>query len=197
MRSLAVLLCVAAATSLGAQQPTPPTPPPDSVRPESTAAPAVPPVPTPPPPPSPEQKKFLDGLRTATRGIAQLKEGVNRVARATTRDSLTQRRSGRLLAGLCGSSRAFLKRGRPRLTPAVYSDTVRLLARRLVTQIDSLIAYTANCEQEAVATPGPTAAEVGKRMKSYDAALRDFRLAIGLPVSEDTVKTPKRQPHTR
>ncbi len=186
MRSLAVLLCVSAATSLGAQQP---TPPPDSVRPESTAAAAVPPVPTPPPPPSPEQRKFLDGLKTATRGIAQLKEGVNRVSRATTRDSLTQRRSGRLLAGLCGSSRAFLKRGRP-------SDTVRFLARRLVTQIDSLIAYTSNCEQEAVATPGPTAAEVGKRMKTYDAALRDFRLAIGLPVSEDTVKTPKRQQHT-
>jgi hypothetical protein len=196
MRSLAVLLCVVAATSLGAQQP---TPAPDSVRPETTAAPiapAVPPVPTPPPPPSPEQKKFLDGLKTATRGIAQLKEGVNRVTRATTRDSLTQRRSGRLLAGLCGSSRAFLKRGRPRLTVTVYSDTVRLLARRLVTQIDSLIAYTSHCEQEAVATPGPTAAEVGKRMKTYDAALRDFRLAIGLPVSEDTVKTLKRQPHT-
>src|SRR6266849_1031836 len=156
MRSLAVLLCVSAATSLGAQQP---TPPPDSVRPEST-------------------------------------EAANRVSRATTRDSLTQRRSGRLLAGLCGSSRAFLKRGRPRLTPTVYSDTVRFLARRLVTQIDSLIAYTSNCEQEAVATPGPTAAEVGKRMKTYDAALRDFRLAIGLPVSEDTVKTPKRQQHT-
>ncbi len=33
-------------------------------------------------------------------------------------------------------------------------------------------------------------------MKTYDAALRDFRLAIGLPVSEDTVKTPKRQQHT-
>jgi hypothetical protein len=193
MRSLAVLLCVSAATSLGAQQP---TPPPDSVRPESTAAAAVPPVPTPPPPPSPEQRKFLDGLKTATRGIAQLKEGVNRVSRATTRDSLTQRRSGRLLAGLCGSSRAFLTRGRPRLTPTVYSDTVRFLARRLVTQIDSLIAYTSNCEQEAVATPSPTAAEVAKRMKTYDAALRDFRLAIGLPVSEDTVKTPKRQQHT-
>ena len=203
MRSLAVVLCVVAATSLGAQQPTPPAPPPDSVRPDSTAAQAaptasaVPPVPTPPPPPTPEQKKFLDGLRTATRGIAQLKEGVNRVTRSTTRDSLTQRRAGRLLAGLCGSSRAFLKRGRPRLTPTVYSDSVRLLARRLVTQIDSLIAYTANCEQEAVATPGPTATEVGKRMKTYDAALRDFRLAIGLPVSDDTVKTAKRQPHTR
>ncbi len=193
MRFLAVLLCVVAAPSLGAQQPTPPS---DSVRPESTSAPATPAVPTPPPPPSPEQRKFLDGLRTATRGIAQLKDGVNRVTRATTRDSLTQRRAGSLLAGLCGSSRAFLKRGRPRLTPTVYSDTVRLLARRLVTQIDSLIAYTSTCEQYAVATPGPTATEVGKRMKAYDAALRDFRLAIGLPVSEDTVKTSKRQQHT-
>jgi hypothetical protein len=192
MRSLAVLLGLLAATSLGAQQP---TPPPDSVRAESTAAPAVvPPVPTPPAPPTPEQRRFLDGLRTATRGIAQLKDGVSRVTRATTRDSLSQRRAGRLLAGECGSSRAFLKRGRPRLTPTVYSDTVRLLARRLVTQIDSLIAYSSNCEQEAVATPGPTAAELGKRMKNYDAALRDFRVAIGLPVKEDTVKTPRRQP---
>src|SRR5260370_7451834 len=92
MRSLAVLLCVSAATSLGAQQPTPPT---DSVRPESTAAAAVPPVPTPPPPPSPEQRKFLDGLKTATRGIAQLKEGANRVSRATTRDSLNHPPSSR------------------------------------------------------------------------------------------------------
>jgi hypothetical protein len=195
MRSLAVLLGLLAATSLGAQQP---TPPPDSVRAESTAAPAlVPPVPTPPAPPTPEQRRFLDGLRTATRGIAQLKDGVSRVTRATTRDSLSQRRAGRLLAGECGSSRAFLKRGRPRLTPTVYSDTVRLLARRLVTQIDSLIAYSSNCEQEAVATPGSTAAELGKRMKNYDAALRDFRVAIGLPVKEDTVKTvktPRRQP---
>ena len=192
MRSLAVLLCVLAAPSLGGQQPTPPA---DSVHAESTAAPALPPVPTPPAPPTPEQKKFLDGLRTATRGIAQLKDGVNRVTRATTRDSLTQLRAGRLLAGECGSSRAFLKRGRPRLMATVYSDTVRLLARRLVTQIDSLIAYTTNCEQQAAATPGSTAAEVSKRMKTYDAALRDFRVAIGLPVSEDTVKTPKRQQH--
>jgi hypothetical protein len=29
-------------------------------------------------------------------------------------------------------------------------------------------------------------------MKSYDAALRDFRLAIGLPVKEDTTKTTRR-----
>jgi len=29
-------------------------------------------------------------------------------------------------------------------------------------------------------------------MKSYDAALRDYRLALGLPVKEDTAKTTKR-----
>src|SRR6184192_2278395 len=74
MRCLAVLCCVAA-TVAGAQQPTPPPspPPPDSARAESALA--------PPPPPSPEQKRFVDGLRTATRGIAQLKDGLNRVTR--------------------------------------------------------------------------------------------------------------------
>src|SRR5438874_11378758 len=126
MRCLAVLVCVAA-TAARAQEPTPAPPPPpalDSVRAESALA--------PPPPPSPEQKRFLDGLRTATRGIAQLKDGVNRVTRAQSgRDAAAARRAGRFLAGLCGSSRAFLKRGRPQLNPTVYDDTVRVKARRL------------------------------------------------------------------
>src|SRR5690348_17829730 len=105
MRCLAVLLWFAA-ISLRAQTPTPT----DSTRVDSTATPA------PPAPPTPEQKRFLDGLRTATRGVAQLKDGVSRVTRAG-RDSLAQRRAGRFLAGLCGSGRAFLKRGRPRMVP--------------------------------------------------------------------------------
>src|SRR5260370_8135412 len=119
MRSLAVVLCVVAATSLGAQQPTPPAPPPDSVRPDSTAAqaaptaPAVPPVPTPPPPPTPEQKKFLDRLRTATRGIAQLKERVHRVTRSTTRDPPTHRPARRLLPARRASRPALPNLARP------------------------------------------------------------------------------------
>src|SRR2546426_6783160 len=185
MRCLAVLCCVAA-TSLGAQQP---EPPPDSARaiPESVPA-------TPPPalPETPEQKRFLAGLRTATRGIAQLKDGISRVARAVTRDSVAQRRAGRFLAGLCGSSRGFLKRGRPQMSPLVYEDSVQLKARRLVTQADSLITYTTTCEDSAAATPNATVVGLGKRMKSYDAALRDFRVAIGLPVKEDTSKATKR-----
>ena len=81
MRCLAVLICVAA-TSLGAQQPEPA--PAESVPVDSPRAPAT---------PTPEQQRFLGGLRTATRGLAQLKDGVNRVTRAQgTSDAAAQRR---------------------------------------------------------------------------------------------------------
>lgn len=177
MRCLAVLLCFAA-ISLSAQSPVS-----DSARAESTPAPL---------PPSPEQKRFLDGLRTATRGIAQLKDGLSRVTRAGGGNSTAQRRAGRLLSGLCGSGRAFLKRGRPQMSPTVYEDSVQLKAKLLVTQVDSLIKYTTTCEDSAAAAPGAAVLGLGKRMKSYDAALRDFRVAIGLPVKEDTTKAAKR-----
>src|SRR6266550_6307484 len=189
MRCLTVLVCLAA-TAARAQEPTPPPPPPPppathSVRGGSTPV---------PPPPSPEQKRFVDGLRTATRGIAQLKDGLNRVTRTQAKsDSVSQRRAGRLLGGLCGSARAFMGRGRPYMKPAVYEDSTRLKARRLTVQMDSLISYTTNCEQTATATPVPVAAELTKRMKSYDAVLRDFRLAVGLPVKADS-SPPTRHP---
>jgi hypothetical protein len=177
MRCLAVLLCFTA-ISLSAQSPVA-----DSARVESTPAPL---------PPSPEQKRFLDGLKTATRGIAQIKDGLARVTRAGGRDAAAQRRAGRLLSGLCGSSRAFMRRGRPQMSPTVYEDSVQLKAKRLVTQVDSLIKYTTTCEDSATVAPGATVLGLGKRMKSYDAALRDFRVAIGLPVKEDTTKTTRR-----
>ena len=58
--------------------------------------------------------------------------------------------------------------------------------------MDSLIKYTTTCEDSGAAAPSATAVGLGKHMKSYDAALRDFRVAIGLPVKDDTSKTPKR-----
>jgi hypothetical protein len=179
-----MLCCIASA--LGAQEPVPapPTPPVDSAQTESLPPPA---------PPTPEQQRFLDGLRIVSRGIAQLKDGMSRVARAEgTHNAVQQRRAGRFLAGLCGSGRAFMRRGRPQLATTVYEDTVRLKARRLVTQIDSLIAFTPTCEDSAGASPGPTSTALGKRIKTYDATLRDFRLAVGLPVKEDSSKTPRR-----
>ena len=176
MRALAVLCCIAA-VPLWAQQPLPPAP--DSARADSTHAESARAAPT------PEQQKFLGGLRTATRGLAQLKDGVSRVTRTqATSDSANQRRAAHFLAFVCGSARAFVRRGRPAMSPSAYSDSVRLAARRLVTQLDSVTAYTATCEANAVAAPAPTATDLAKRLKTYDAALRDFRVAIGLPVKE-------------
>jgi hypothetical protein len=121
-----------------------------------------------------------------------LKDGVNRVTRAG-HDSVAARRAGRFLAGVCGSGRAFFRRGRPQMTPTVYEDSARVKAKRLVAQLDTLIAYAVTCEQQGAAAPDVTATELGKRMKAYDTALRDFRLAIGLPVKEDTSKTSKKR----
>ena len=111
----------------------------------------------------------------------------------STGDSVSRRRAGRLLVGLCGSARAFMARGRPYMKPAVYEDSTRLKARRLTVQMDSLISYTTSCEQTATATPVPVATELTKRLKSYDAVLRDFRLAVGLPVKADSAQTSRRQ----
>ncbi len=173
MRCLVVLCCVAA-TALGAQQP---TPPPDSTRAESARAESVR---TPPPPPTPDQKRFQDGWRTASRGIAQLNYGLAKVARArANNDTEDQHTAGRSLAGWCGSARSFMRRGRPRMNPTVYSDSARLTARRLVTQLDSLIAYAPICEDSAKAHPESVAAGLGKRMKAYDTAARDFKVATG------------------
>lgn len=185
-RLVVLTYLVTVVTPLGAQDSVPPSAPAtDSAQAESLS--------TAPLPPTPEQRRFLDGLRTASRGIAQMKDGVSRVTRAEgSRDAAGQRRAGRFLAGLCGSGRAFLRRGRPQLSPTVYEDTVRLKARKLVNQIDSLIAYAPACEDSAARSPSATAAAVTKRMKAYDAALRDFRLAAGLPVRDDTAKTSKR-----
>ena len=78
------------------------------------------------------------------------------------------------------------------MNPTVYEDSAQLKAKRLITQVDSLIKFTATCEDSAAATPTSAAVGLGKRMKSYDAALRDFRVAIGLPVKDDTTKATKR-----
>jgi hypothetical protein len=189
MRCLAVLICVAA-TSLDAQQPVPA--PADSVPPDSLRLPAD--SPRVPATPTPEQQRFLGGLRTATRGLAQLKDGLNRVTRAQgTGDAAVQRRAGRLLAGLCGSARGFLARGRPQMKPAVYEDTTRVKARQLTARLDSLINYLPTCEKGGAASPAPIATELDKRMKMYETALNEFRGAIGLPVRTDSAQPLRRQ----
>src|SRR6266850_1754684 len=60
----------------------------------------APPSPAPAPAPTIEQIRYMAGLKTATRGVAQVRDGVNRVVRTQQADSLTRRRAARRLGGL-------------------------------------------------------------------------------------------------
>src|ERR1044071_8697943 len=87
---------------------------------------------TPPPAPTIEQVRYLEGLKTATRGVAQIRDGLNRVARTQRADSLTRRRAARRLGGLCGTARSFIVSGRPRMQANAYVDSLRILDRKSV-----------------------------------------------------------------
>src|SRR3990172_684379 len=76
---------------------------------------------TEPAPPTAEQTRYLEGLRSVARGAAQLRDGIDRVARTQqTRDTLRQRQAGRRLGGLCTTARSFMSSGRPRMQASAY-----------------------------------------------------------------------------
>ena len=178
---VALLACGLLAVRLAGQDTTHPRP--DSTRPES-----VPQPPPPPPPPTPAQVKYLEGLRTAGRGIAQLKDGVDRVVRMQA-DSLKRRQAGARLGGLCGAARGFMASGRAQMQSTAYDLPTRTPAKLLTVRIDSLIAYAPTCSKTASKNPAPVATEVLNRVRLYEAALAAFRTAIGLPNrSIDSIK---------
>jgi hypothetical protein len=154
-----------------AQQPAPATP--ESARVESTP-PLVPPVET------PAQLHYRQGLKTVGRGIAQLKDGLEHVVGAG-RDSARLRQAGQRLAGLCGAAQGFLARGRARMAPTAYEDSTAIKARRLSAQIDTLVRFVPLCQAGAARQPATTAAQLFTDLKAYEAALRDYRTAIGMP----------------
>jgi hypothetical protein len=168
MRGIILVLCLVA-TPAAAQEPVPP------IR-ESTHAESTPP----PVPATLEQLRYLQGLRTAGRGIAQLKDAVSRVS-DSHRDSLRRKQATRRLAGLCGTARGFMTSGRAKMQATAYEDSTRAKARRLSLQVDSLIRSTPTCETSAARQPDSTVAGLMTRLRAYEAALRDFRAAIGLP----------------
>jgi hypothetical protein len=137
------------------------------------------------PPPTPAQTRYLDGLKTVGRGVAQLKDGVTRVARYQS-DSAQLRLAGRRLGGLCGSGGSFMRQGRARMAHTAYGDSARVIARRLNTQIDALIGFLPTCQREAGRTPQLTAAEVLSRLRDYEVALQRFREAVILPAAART-----------
>lgn len=134
------------------------------------------------PGPSTAQARYLDGLKTVGRGVAQLKDGVTRVARYQS-DSAQLRLAGQRLGGLCGSGRSFLRQGRARMAHTAYVDSVRVIARRLNARIDELIGFLPTCQRQAGRAPQETAAEVLSRLRDYEVALQKFREAVILPAA--------------
>jgi len=138
--------------------------------------------------PTIEQIRYMEGLRTATRGVAQIRDGLSRVTRTQKSDSLTRRRAARRLGGLCGTARYFIVSGRPKMKPDAYADSVRILAKQLTTRLDSLTAFLPNCEKTAGRDPA-VATALTARLKNYDDALLAFRTAL----KPDSSKTASQQ----
>lgn len=154
-----------------------------------------PPVPAPLTPPTPtiEQIRYMEGLKTATRGIAQIRDGLNRVVRTQQAgDSLTRRRAARRLGGLCGSGRSFIVSGRPKMQATAYADSLRTLAKQLTTRLDSLTATLPACEKTAGRDP-TVATTLTNRLKSYDDALLAFRNAQAALNKPDSSKAVSQQ----
>src|SRR5213083_2298213 len=125
---------------------------------------------------------------TATRGVAQIRDGLNRVARTQRADSLTRRRAARRLGGLCGTARSFIVSGRPKMQPNAYADSMRVLAKQLTTRLDSLTSVLPTCEKTAGRDP-VVATTLTTRLKNYDDALLAFRTAL----KPDSTKTASQQ----
>ncbi len=184
MRLVAALLTLTVApVCLGAQDSTVPPPAPPVEVPVSAA----------PAPPTPEQARYLEGLRTVARGVAQLRDGIDRVSRTQQgRDTLRQRQAGQRLGGLCATARSFISSGRPRMQATAYSDSMRSAARQLAVRVDSVLKALPTCAASAGKAPAPIAADLLNRLRAYEAALATFRAGL-LPPKTDSIKTPGQQ----
>jgi len=139
MRRIIVYVSLAgalAAAPLAAQDSTPTPKAPDSTHTDSA-----------PPPPTPEQQHWMQGLRTAARGIGQIKSGIEGVQRARGSASTVQiKRAGKLLAGYCGTARGFMRTGVAKMSSTAYPvGDNRSIAKQVVTQIDSVIRESTTC----------------------------------------------------
>lgn len=132
--------------------------------------------------PTPPQERYLDGLKTAGRGVAQLKDGINQVARAAgSHDTTKLHQAGHRLGGLCGAARGFLTNGRASMNANVFTDSTRKAARDLALRVDSLSTGTKTCEHAAARDPSKTTNDLLIHIRAYEEALANFRTDIGLP----------------
>ncbi len=135
-----------------------------------------------PPPPNPAQQRYLQGLRTAGRGVAQIKTGIDRLNRARgVRDSSQVKLAKKRLTGYCTAARGFIASGRSQMDPVAYDLPTRKQARDLTVQLDSLSLSVKECQSAKGLAPDQLNTGLMTRLRAYDAALAEFRTAIGLP----------------
>lgn len=131
--------------------------------------------------PTPEQARYLDGLQTAARGVAQLKDGIDRVNRAlATGDTARIRQEARRLAVWCGSARSFIAQGRPRMNFRLFDEPQRTPSRALAIQVDSVAALLPVCQREALGAPESVVKRLVERITHYEAAVGVWRGAFGI-----------------
>jgi hypothetical protein len=135
-----------------------------------------------PPPPNPQQQRYMQGLRTAGRGVAQIKTGVDRLNRARgTKDSSQVKLAAKRLTAYCSAARGFIASGRGQMDPVAYDLPTRKQARDLTAQLDSLSLSAKECQNAKGLAPQMLSTGLVARLRAYDAALAEFRTAIGLP----------------
>jgi len=135
-----------------------------------------------PPAPNPAQQRYLQGLRTAGRGVAQIKTGIDRLNRARGgRDSSQVKVAAKRLTGYCSAARGFIASGRGQMDPVAYDPPNRKPARDLMVQLDSLSLSAKDCQGAKGLAPQLLSSGLVTRLRAYDVALADFRTAIGLP----------------
>jgi hypothetical protein len=121
-------------------------------------------------------------LKTAGRGVAQLKYGIDRLNRAQgVHDSAQVVLASRRLVGMCSAARGFLVSGRGQMQPTAYEAPTLKPARDLVFQLDSLTQSVKDCLSTKGQLPPTVSPGLATRLHAYDTALAGFRTAIGLP----------------
>ena len=137
---------------------------------------------TAPPAPNPQQQRYMQGLRTAGRGVAQIKTGIDRLNRARgSKDSSQVKVAVKRLTAYCSAARSFIASGRGQMDPLAYDPPTRKPARDLALQIDSLSLTAKECQNAKGLSAQALNTGLVARLRAYDAAVAEFRTAIGLP----------------
>ncbi len=132
--------------------------------------------------PNPQQQRYMQGLRTAGRGVAQIKTGIDRLNRARgTKDSSQVKLAAKRLTAYCSAARGFIASGRGQMDPVAYDEPTRKPARGLTLQLDSLSLSAKECQNAKGLAAQMLSTGLVTRLRAYDAALAEFRTAIGLP----------------